>query len=103
MASIRKTKAARKRMTLGWLGLVWAAYAGAAQAQQRLELEKALPLDGPALVQPAGLAWDGKRLLMVCAVHDDDIYAIEPQADKAVFKEAIHIRRPKEAQGMKMG
>jgi hypothetical protein len=40
---------------------------------------------------------------MVCAVHDDDIYSIEPQADKAIFKEAIRIRRPKEAQGAKMG
>jgi hypothetical protein len=40
---------------------------------------------------------------MVSSVHDDDIYAVEPQADKAVFKEAIRILRPKEAQGMKMG
>lgn len=93
----------RARMRIGTIGCICLALAGAAaQAQQKLELEKALPLDGPALVQPAGLAWDGKRLLMVCAVHDDDIYAIEPQADKAAFKEAIRIRRPKDAEGKKM-
>lgn len=97
--------ARRTRARIGAMGrmaLAVTALAAAANAQQKLELEKALPLDGPALVQPAGLAWDGKRLLMVCAVHDDDIYAVEPQADKAVFKEAIRIRRPKEAQGAKM-
>ena len=86
---------------------VSAATASAATAlaatRGKLELVKALPLDGPALVQPAGLAWDAKRLLMVCSVHDDDIYAVDPQADKAVFKEAIRIRRPQEAQGMKLG
>jgi hypothetical protein len=87
------------------MGLGWAialAAAVAARAEQRLELDKALPLDGPALVQPSGLAWDGKRLLMVCAVHDDDIYAVEPQADKAAFKEAIRISFPKDAKGLKM-
>ncbi len=106
-----KEAARRTRARIGAMGIKTAAgaallacaFAVPANAQQKLELEKALPLDGPALVQPAGLAWDGKRLLMVCAVHDDDIFAIETQADKAVFKEAIRIRRPKEAQGMKMG
>lgn len=92
----------RKRVGIGSLGLVLASFAGAANAQQKLELTKALPLDGPALVQPSGLAWDGKRLLMVCAVHDDDIFVVEPQGDKAAFKEAIHIHRPKDAEGMKM-
>jgi hypothetical protein len=79
-----------------------AGVAGAAAADQKLELDKALPLDGPALVQPSGLAYDGKRLLMVCAVHDDDIYSVEPQADKAAFKEAIRISFPKDVKGMKM-
>lgn len=92
----------RLELRIWALGLIWASFAGAALAQQKLELEKALPLDGPALVQPSGLAWDGKRLLMVCAVHDDDIYVVEPQGDKAAFKEAIHIRRPKDAEGMKL-
>lgn len=86
---------------LGW-GMALALAVGTAFADQKLELDKALPLDGPALVQPSGLAWDGKRLLMVCAVHDDDIYAIEPQADKAAFKEAIRISFPKDAKGLKM-
>lgn len=91
-----------RRMRLGALGLLATCLAGVAHAQQKLELDKALPLDGPALVQPSGLAWDGKRLLMVCAVHDNDIFVVEPQGDKAVFKEAIHIRRPKDAEGMKL-
>jgi hypothetical protein len=102
MAVAANPKQWRRRIHLGSLGLIWASFAGAALAQQKLELEKALPLDGPALVQPSGLAWDGKRLLMVCAVHDDDIYVVEPQGDKAAFKEAIHIRRPKDAEGMKL-
>ncbi len=105
MAKLGKTIGRRKRITMGWLGVLgmaWAAGTGAARAQQRLELDKALPLDGPALVQPSGLAWDGKRLLMVCSVHDDDIFAVEPQGDKAAFKEAIHIHRPKDAEGMKL-
>jgi hypothetical protein len=88
---------------MGIMAMAGTALAFPANAQQKLELERALPLDGTALARPAGLAWDGKRLLMVCAVHDDDIYAIELQADKAAFKEAIRIRRPKEAEGMKMG
>src|SRR5258706_8808589 len=29
------------------------------RAQHKLELQQALPLDGPVLVQPSGLAWDG--------------------------------------------
>lgn len=97
-------KAAGRRgsLRLGALGWLVVSFAGAVQAQQKLELDKALPLDGPALVQPSGLAWDGKRLLMVCAVHDDDIFVVEPQGDKAAFKEAIHIRRPKDAEGMKL-
>jgi len=102
MALRTETAGRRKRVGIGWLGLLWAAWAGAAQAQQKLELDKALPLDGPALVQPSGLAWDGKRLLMVCSVHDDDIFVVEPQGDKAAFKEAIHIHRPKDAEGMKL-
>jgi len=91
-----------RSIRFGALGLLAASLAGAAWAQQKLELDKALPLDGPALVQPSGLAWDGKRLLMVCSVHDDDIFVVEPQGDKAAFKEAIHIRRPKDAIGMKL-
>ena len=100
MQSIGKTKGwtwAR----IGAAGGLCASLAGAAAAP-KLELEKALPLDGPALVQPAGLAFDGKRLLMVCAAHDDEIYAVETQADKAAFTEAIRISRPKDAQGLKM-
>ena len=78
------------------------AVALAAGAERNLELQQVLPLDGPALVQPSGLAFDGKSLLMVSSVHDEDIFRIEIQADKAVFKEAIRIRMPKDAQGMKM-
>jgi hypothetical protein len=102
MTTVDTAPERRGWMRIGAMALACACLAGAARAQQRLELEKALPLDGPALVQPSGLAWDGKRLLMVCAVHDDDIYAVELQGDKAAFKEAIRIRRPKDAQGMKM-
>ncbi|MDB5104217.1 MAG: hypothetical protein JWP91_1906 [Fibrobacteres bacterium] len=73
-----------------------------ASAQRQLELQQALPLEGPALVQPSGLAWDGKNLMMVSGFHDDDIFKIEIQADKAGFKEQVKIARPKDAAGMKM-
>lgn len=81
---------------------VMAGAAAALGADRNLELKAALPLEGTALAQPSGLAFDGKGLLMTCAFHDDDIYRIEAQADKAVFKEAIRIRRPRDAQGMKL-
>jgi hypothetical protein len=70
-----------------------------AGADRRLELTQALPLDGPALVQPSGLAWDGKDLVLISSVHDDDIFKIEIQADKAMFRERTRIRRPKDAAG----
>jgi uncharacterized protein YjiK len=73
-----------------------------AAAQQKLDLQQALPLDGPVLVQPSGLAWDGKNLLMVSSFHDDEIFKIELQADKAVFNEQVKIRRSKETAGLKM-
>lgn len=92
----------RRWVQAGAVGCLWAFSCGMPFAQRKLELKQVLPLDGPALVQPSGLAFDGKRLLMVCSVHDDDIYAVEPQADKAVFKEAIRISRPKEAPVAKM-
>ncbi|MDB5051807.1 MAG: hypothetical protein JWO30_4878 [Fibrobacteres bacterium] len=71
-------------------------------AQHKLDLQQALPLDGPVLVQPSGLAWDGKNLLMVSSFHDDEIFKIELQADKAVFKEQVKIHRGKETAGLKM-
>ncbi len=71
----------------------------AAGAQQKLDLQQALPLDGPVLVQPSGLAWDGKNLLLVSSFHDDAIFKIELQADKAVFKELVKIHRPKDGTG----
>jgi hypothetical protein len=73
-----------------------------ASAQHKLELQQALPLDGPVLVQPSGLAWDGKNLLLVSSFHDDEIFKVELQADKAAFKEQIHISRPKDAAGLKL-
>ena len=85
---------------VGGMVAAWAVIAIAAES--KLELQSALPLEGTSLAQPSGLAFDGKGLLMVCAFHDDDIYRIELQADKVVFKEAIHIRRPKDAEGMKL-
>jgi hypothetical protein len=89
--------------TLTAAGAVAAAgiLAGAAGAQQKLDLQQALPLDGPVLAQPSGLAWDGKNLLMVSGFHDDAIFKIELQADKAVFSELVKIRLPKAARGGK--
>ena len=78
------------------LALLASAPAG---AQRKLELQQALPLDGPVLVQPSGLAWDGKNLLMVSSFHDDAVFKIELQADKATFKEMVRIHRPKDAAG----
>ncbi len=78
------------------------ALAVAAATEQKLELQQVLPLEGPALVQPSGLVYDGKSLLMISSVHDDDIFKIEVQGDKAVFKESIRIRFPKDAQNMKL-
>ncbi len=72
------------------------------RAQHKLELQQALPLDGPVLVQPSGLAWDGKHLLLISSFHDEEIFKVELQADKAAFKEQVHIRMPKDAAGMKM-
>ncbi|MEO7423824.1 MAG: hypothetical protein ABI036_01480 [Fibrobacteria bacterium] len=78
---------------------VWGGLAGAARAQQKLELQQALPLDGPVLAQPSGLAWDGKNLLMVSGFHDDAVFKIELQADKALFSEQVRIRRSRDAGG----
>jgi hypothetical protein len=76
--------------------------AAPATAQRKLDLQQALPLDGTVLVQPSGLAWDGKHLLMVSSFHDDEVFKIEPQADKAVFSDFVKIHLPKDAAGAKM-
>jgi hypothetical protein len=69
------------------LAAAFAVWAAPATAQHKLDLQQALPLDGPVLVQPSGLAWDGKHLLMVSSFHDDEVFKIETQADKAVFSD----------------
>jgi hypothetical protein len=84
------------------LAAAFAVAAAPATAQHKLDLQQALPLDGPVLVQPSGLAWDGKHLLMVSSFHDDEVFKIEPQADKAVFSDFVKIGLPKDAAGAKM-
>jgi hypothetical protein len=71
-------------------------------AQGRLELQRALPLDGPEFIQPSGLAFEGKTLLLVSGTHDDVIFQVDPQTDKAVYKEFLKIRFPKDAEGKKL-
>ncbi len=72
-------------------------------AQEKLELQKALPLDGPDFIQPSGLAMAGNSLLMVSAAQDESIFEIQVGADKAVYKETVKIKRPKETEGQKLG
>lgn len=74
-------------------------------AQGKLQLERVLPLDGPEFIQPSGLAMAGKNtLLMVSGTQDDEVFQVDlaAAADKAVYKEFLKIRRPKDAEGLKL-
>lgn len=88
---------------LGW-GLAMTMFLGPTLklwAQGKLELKMALPLDGPEFIQPSGLVMAGKDLLMVAGDHDGSIFQVTLQADKAVYKEWVTIKRPKDSETAK--
>lgn len=74
----------------------------AASAQHKLELQKALPLDGPEFIQPAGLAFSGATLVLASAGHDDVLFQVDLAADKAAYKPFLKLKLPKDAGDRKL-
>jgi hypothetical protein len=67
-----------------------------------LQLEKALPLEGEALLQPSGLVMMDGTLYMVSCQHDDQVFKVSLGSDKANYEEHLRIARPEDAANLKM-
>ncbi|HEX2870470.1 MAG TPA: esterase-like activity of phytase family protein [Polyangiaceae bacterium] len=63
-------------------------------APVELDLEKALPVDGGAGFQPSGLHLSSGRLLTVSDKHDDAVFELSMQADRAVARPFVTFQAP---------
>lgn len=68
--------------------------AAAAVAPVELELEKALPVDGEANFQASGLYLSSGRLLTVSDKHDDAVFELSLQSDRAVARRFLTFHAP---------
>lgn len=63
-------------------------------APVEMELEKALPVAGVAGLQPSGLYLASGRLLMVSDKHDDVVFELTLQSDRALAEPFLHFHAP---------
>jgi len=68
--------------------------AAGAEALVELELEKALPVEGGANFQPSGLYLSSGRLLTVSDKHDDAVFELSMQTDRAVARPVVEFQAP---------
>lgn len=68
--------------------------AAGTKAPVELELEQALPVDGGVGFQPSGLYLSSGRLLMVSDKHDDAVFELSLQSDRAVARPFVTFHAP---------
>jgi hypothetical protein len=68
--------------------------AAGAAAPVELELEKALPVDGGANFQASGLYLSSGRLLAVSDKHDDAVFELSMQSDRASARAFVKFQAP---------
>lgn len=71
-------------------------------AETALQFEKALPLEGPEMLQPSGLVMHQGACFLISSKHDDQIFAVTLGKDQAEYKEAFRITRPTGAGTLKL-
>jgi hypothetical protein len=89
-------------LPLAWGAMALNLAATGAMAETALQFEKALPLDGPEMLQPSGLAMVQGACFLVSSKHDDQVFAVTLGGNKAEYKEAFRITRPAGAEALKL-